>query len=1286
MQSFTYLDLICPIFFQEISSFESDIEYFAKFYDEDTRHWLFADFDQWFSNPGDSRAYVLLGDAGVGKTVIAAALAKRTQADGRLGACYFCRHNDSTRNNPKSLIRTIAYQLCKYNKEYNTKVGRTILTNSELGLHELFTKLLHEPLGKCNTCSQRMLVIIDALDETNYKSREDFLDLLLDRFPLLPKWLLFFITCRPENTVEFNLKNYNPCIKICAGNEDDADNYRHHEEDMRRFLKKKVNFCDLPYSVEDVITKCNGLFLYAYYISQVLSDRTCSVEGANLVDYFPGDIERFFLTNFKRVFVKLSDASLYWKLFGCLIVAPVPLPLSFISFILEKENSDLDVQTVIDAVSQFVVVRSSDNTFSFLHNLIPSWLTSEEKALRKLFIDRAKASEYFKKIILTFLHCVLTDQQEGGVSVNRDVRNYLLRVGIRFLCCNYDNRDTMATVFRCLTSFHLLQNRVSTDRLEIFSVVRDYKLCLQCQSFVHAEKLILEEICTALEKDIHVLVGCPHLLSSCLQWTAEATRRKLAVSGDTLMTCKSFDWVPYLGTTLSCENSYFALSPDKKLLAQCNLHTSIVRVYDACSLKEVFGPVKCEMEIDDLAFSPDGKSLLFGMEGAALSVERGRVEVIPFSYGEKRITERSRHQCAYCFPRAFCLWAKLELSQAKGCQGHSEVFRLRKVRCLLDVAERSVEWEEGRDPTRANRNCFFDLERKTLNNWQKQLDAHLRRSKHCEDCDRYFKRGRSSTSLIQRIAGVCHWEFFLVRSLYLDSVSPHWLNYDLELGVLILSLMKSSSKLRSFVSVGLFNYTLSDIVQLSPNGRLIAVRDGNGFGHIVKVFMNITETVELFTNPVHVIKHVAKFGFTCSSDFVVYVQEEGRCFKALSLQTGATLSCVSGFSPLFHIPTQQAGFVFSAGSNESIVLLSDFPLSSLANYLKIPPFWSSNGSPSEVTLTLGENILSVFSNLMLSVSIRNEYGSFASNCAPLTYPPKCDVDPFFYIKFCALSRQGNSIAISQKACVFLFCDCEFDCTVFNESESIGCQVSCLIFSHDSKLLLYCVERRDSQAEVCLWNVLQKKHSFCFFASTLVFINCCCLSPDNSMVILCGELRVEIWEDVLCSRQRLKMVIEVNDMSPYQTNGRFYYCSVSSRNELLAFCIADAVVLGSLSSPAKASFCRLPRAHLGQIQFCQFLRETRYLISYGIDGAVFLWHLYEGKAVAFARVVEREERIESMAVSSMEDKVVCLTSLGRVITIKLHGLKSATVPPLASSCVFEEAHPGVKQDRIFFTLI
>ena len=1018
MKSITYKHLICFLLYPGISDFKSDIDYYAKFYDADTRHWLFADFDRWFSDPG---AYVLLSDAGAGKSVLAAELVKRKREDGSFGACYFCLRKDTIRSDPRNLIGTVAYQLCKYNKEYRTKVGEerrvtTILANSALGLNELFSKLLQEPLAKCNTYSKRRVVIIDALDEINYESGKDFLDLLLDRFPLLPKWLVFFITSRPEDTVQFNLKRYKPCIKICAGNGQDADDYRQHEEDIRRFLVKEVKFSDLPYSVEDVIAKCNGMFLYAYYISEELSDRTFSMKGANLDDLFPGDIERYFLNNFDRICDKLGK-DLYGKLFGCVIAAPPPLPLSFISFIIENEKSNLDVQTVIDAVSQFVVVRTSDNTFLFLHNLIPSCLTSEERA-RGLFIDRGKASQYFKKIILNFLHCALSDQPEGGVSINRDVPHYLLHVGIRFLCCNHDNMDTMTTVFECLTSFHFLQKRVNSSRLEIFSVVSDYKLCLQCRSLADAKKGILQEICTALRNNIYVLVENPHLLSSCLRWTSEGTQRALAVSGDTLMTCKSFDWFSYIGPTVSWGNNYFVLSPDKKLLAAGNPLTGIVRMHDACSLKEVLGPVQCGMNIYDLSFSPDGKFLLFGMEGVGLSVERGRVEEIPLSYGEKRVTERRRHHDVYCFARAFVLRAKVELSQNK--DSHSEKFRLRKVRCLLEIAEGCLKLEGGYLTSKAFDivlRCVFVLERKKLKDCE-ELDQLLcyceKEILECGHCCWYCEQEGCLTALVQRIAGIFQWDYFLGRRYceqegsltalirriagvfqrdYFRGRSTRSKNLNSDLLLCVIRLMTAFHELPSPVPVKLRDLDVNNIiVQSSPNGKLIAVRDAplpkrshNWVRYIgdifrddgwnladideaydwrrtdtIQVFKNITETgeTELFTGPVYVIEHVEAFAFTCNSDFVVYVQKESRCFQALSLQTGSILSCDSGFSPTFHImQSEQVGFVFCAGSEKSIVPLSDFLVSSALRTYLLLPVVTSTGSPSGITFTLEEIFL-----------------------------------------------------------------------------------------------------------------------------------------------------------------------------------------------------------------------------------------------------------------------------------------------------------------------------------------
>ena len=88
--------------------------------------------------------------------------------------------------------------------------------------------------------------------------------------------------------------------------------------------------------------------------------------------------------------------------------------------------------------------------------------------------------------------------------------------------------------------------------------------------------------------------------------------------------------------------------------------------------------------------------------------------------------------------------------------------------------------------------------------------------------------------------------------------------------------------------------------------------------------------------------------------------------------------------------------------------------------------------------------------------------------------------------------------------------------------------------------------------------------------------------------------------------------------------------------------------------------------MGKVEFCQLLKGSRYLISYGVDGTVFLWDLNEWKAVAFIKISQGKESIVSLAVSSEDDKLVCVTSFGLLKMIKLCGLKGKVLSKLPLS--------------------
>ena len=624
--------MTCCCFSAEFAYCEADITFFAARHDEDTRQWLFKDFDKWFSDPGDSRAYVLLGDAGIGKSVIAAALTQRARNKGHLGAAYFCRHNDGTRNNPRYLVGTIARQLCDCNSEIFTLVGgedgvKMMLADSKLGVKELFTKLLEEPLGKCAPCQQRKLVIIDALDETEYESREDFLYVIKKALPRLPQWLLFFITSRPEDSVQSRLEKYKPCIRICAGDSEERGFYKQHEQDINLFLKKEIDFSCISYSVEQVTKKCNGLFLYAYYIAEVLKESN-SHRVSQQTDLFPGDIDEFFQENFQRVFDKVG-ADLYRTLFGCIIAAPSPLPISFISYVLHREKSNLDEQEVIDAVSLFVV-RTSDGTVTFLHELIPMWLTDKKKAPRRLLVDEKVGVEYLRIMFIEILSTVVEETRATLPLRDDDLERFVMHFAVRFLCHHVD-QNSLTDVFNWLTNYRFLEKRIYSGRSEIYHVIEDFKLASSCLPAEETQQRnVLQEISLALESDFHVLVECPHLLRSCFRNTLDGAGEIFSIP-QVSAPCLEWNICNIFSAKTLSQCNCFATSSDNKTLVGAK--GRFLFFVDASTLEALGGPFEVSRDIiqriNCLEFSPDNKFVFFGRLDKWFSVGRGCVEDFP---------------------------------------------------------------------------------------------------------------------------------------------------------------------------------------------------------------------------------------------------------------------------------------------------------------------------------------------------------------------------------------------------------------------------------------------------------------------------------------------------------------------------------------------------------------------------------------------------------------------------------------------------------------------------------
>ena len=93
--------------------FSAEVNCHASKHHPGTRQWVFSHVDKWFlDRDSDSRVLIITGNAGMGKSVIAAQLCQMMKKKGLLGALHFCQHNNQRRRKPQLMLQSLAKHLC----------------------------------------------------------------------------------------------------------------------------------------------------------------------------------------------------------------------------------------------------------------------------------------------------------------------------------------------------------------------------------------------------------------------------------------------------------------------------------------------------------------------------------------------------------------------------------------------------------------------------------------------------------------------------------------------------------------------------------------------------------------------------------------------------------------------------------------------------------------------------------------------------------------------------------------------------------------------------------------------------------------------------------------------------------------------------------------------------------------------------------------------------------------------------------------------------------------------
>ncbi|CAH3184599.1 unnamed protein product, partial [Porites evermanni] len=383
--------------------------------------------------------------------------------------------------------------------------------------------------------------------------------------------------------------------------------------------------------------------------------------------------------------------------------------------------------------------------------------------------------------------------------------------------------------------------------------------------------------------------------------------------------------------------------------------------------------------------------------------------------------------------------------------------------------------------------------------------------------------------------------------------------------------------------------------------------------------------------------------FTYDDLYVVFLSHE-KLLHALSLQTGTIFTSVSGRNCCYFTRERRVGYLFRSGTEERAIFLS-----SLLNPCKF--FSVLPGQDGEV----GETTAAIFSSSDTVKSISSE--SLITSWRLLDHNLGFSFERFsesssagsrsqvIKIQNCVFSIDGKLLAFQQHTQIKQCLVEDFEksqCIVFEADLSVT--DLCLTFSLDGVFLLFSIRDNCSGQHFYVWHVQEKVLSKSFSSPCLLSIDSFCLSSDNRNLILCGdEYEIEIWEFSLYPLHLLKRICVERSFNPV----KFSHCAVSQDTELLVCCLANVIFVYSLQVADIHSSKRVLRGHVGKIEFCKFLKRNRYLISYAVDGMVFLWDISESKAIGFARIAKGREKIICMAVSPDEDRAVCFISPSRV---------------------------------------
>jgi len=330
---------------------------------------LLDQLSQWAKDASRAKVMMLTGNAGTGKTAIAAWFSCFSD---QAASFHICRYGDRHMSDPRRWIFSAAYQLALYLPEYFQHLCTINLEKivSYYDNRTLFDYLLVQPFYKIN-CNKELPVIfvMDGLDQATRQQQNKMAELLALEWERTPSFFKLLITTRDEPEVTTALVKLQPEI-INISN-------KQHDMDARHYISRYMH----PYTPDDmsieqatdtIFERSEGIFLYIEWLRRELAQgRIGPYDIKNLPQGLNGMYTWLFQTQF-------HDHTAYVKnirpLLDAMSAAQEPLSLEMITHLIDWEIHDRhNLHNILG-----MLFSVTDNCFHFFHRSLGDWLRNPD--------------------------------------------------------------------------------------------------------------------------------------------------------------------------------------------------------------------------------------------------------------------------------------------------------------------------------------------------------------------------------------------------------------------------------------------------------------------------------------------------------------------------------------------------------------------------------------------------------------------------------------------------------------------------------------------------------------------------------------------------------------------------------------------------------------------------------------------------------------------------------------------------------------------------------------------